>query len=954
MSEALRTFTVRNPTLLNARQTARLGIESHPTRHQSDRFHRWAAYCNDRAMPALDSALQDFLRSDESVSAVADLEGPWPAFIEAFYSQAPAIPAREIVNGLGSHQPRTLCGENNRLLFRVRTRVADTLLALARLKQLGNPDHLDYQSLLRIVDLFERVAASADRQLPEAVVRRHFEKPILLPRCFFRLPSCDPVDGPRRFGVVGEAPRPVPRARGCKSDGDCGCTVNEACVEQRHCCAKVKAYVVDLMAVRTSTRCYVPGDLSFVKNVLAGETLATKHRRLEKTEEVAEIATESSRYAEKDLQIDDKSALHKEISDISRSDLALDAGVTSSASWGTGYKFTANTSFSLSLDKSKEQSNKEIRDYSRNVVDRAISKLDETFRTLARTTRLTETEETNDHQFANAAGPNVSGQYLYVDKLSRAQVYNYGKSGAVELLLPEPAALFLALIAGKFGQVPPTAPAALGFTAQDLTPDNYLALAQKYGVDDAPAPPPFRTTLEVVLEAEPGDPKGKNNKSGSHTYSFNCVIPTDYAGTAMSVNVVRLNYNEGGGVSISATLGPNGDSVWHQHGGSSSFSSALPGVEGNQTIIVHSWDVTNFTWVLTVTCNLKPAAKASWQAEVFAKIEQKYQQLVEKYEQQLAKYQEAKDAFLAREAALRLERFNRNPFINRETERTELQRMAISFVSCQFYDRFDAMKSRVKPCGYPEMDVEQADQDGRFVQFFEQAFNWSLMIYVFYGYFWGRKCTWAEKLAAESNDPIFQKFLAAGSARVLVPIRDGFFDLVQYFLATGEIWGGAGAPPLPDDPHYVSMAQEIREQNGNYYADREGRLEVTQGQSVVVLEGSDWYWIYDDPLATPPVVAGVDELKVTADLDREIIIDCKVYRIVAIEPNASAAQPTSWLITLDRAYAGKTAKQLSWSTGALYVGAPWEFVAPTTLTFLRAAAKCLPCYPLAECAEDGE
>jgi len=361
--------------------------------------------------------------------------------------------------------------------------------------------------------------------------------------------------------------------------------------------------------------------------------------------------------------------------------------------------------------------------------------------------------------------------------------------------------------------------------------------------------------------------------------------------------------------------------------------------------------VTEFTWILSVQCELKPAIKAQWQNQVFAKVQEVWERDQEKYEKALAKYLEDKKVFAEREAALKVERNNRNPFINRETERTELKRLAISYISCQFFDEFNAMKERVKPCGYPQMDIREAEAEGLKVQFFEHAFDWNLMTYVFYRYFWGRKCTWPEKLKEESGDLIFQQFLAAGSARVLVPIRDGFFDLVQYYLTTGEIWGSGGTPPMPNDPHYVSVAQEMKEQRGNYYADRDGRVDVTNGSSVVTLNDTDWYWIYDDPLAVPPVVAGVDSMKIAADIDREIILDCKTYRIIDIKPNSAVTTPTSWLITLDRKYEGDTSQKLLWSTGAVFVGAPWEFVTPTTLTFLRDQSPCLPCYPLKECKE---
>jgi hypothetical protein len=971
MPDVLRTFTVRNPVVLPARRIEATGIFTHPAQYQSARYQRWTGFCEANLRAELQSDILAFMRSTESIKRPADLGEPWSSIVDGFLFHGPSIPRQTAMAILEQHLPKLprLDGGEHLLknaiekaerafrpiarpsMFNARTALGDTILGLAFLKSLGDPDNADHQSMLRVLTFADR-AVSLDMRLPETVIDPHFDRPILLPPCFFDLDPCSEkprgTDFPflRAFPATGQAPV----ARGCVDDGECGCKVNDECVDQRHCCATIKPYVVDLLVVRDTTSCYRAGDLSYIKNILAGETLSTKHRRLERVEEVTEREEEQTRNTERDLQIDDKSALQKEINETVKTDLAIEAGITANASWGTGVKYELTASSKFSFNKSKETALKEARDYSRNVIDRSISKLEEKVRTLARTTRTVETEETNEHGFSNTSGPNVSGQYLYVNKISKAQVFSYGKKAVLDLFLPEPAALYNKLLANKFGGIAPVPPVRADISAETITPENYEALVKQLGLKDVPAPPPFRTTVEVTLEGAPGDPKGKA-KSGSQTFSANCSIPNDYIGVSMTASIIRLNYNDGGGVSIAAVLGPAGNNVSDQDGGPRVLTSSLPSIEGNHTVFVHTWDVTEFTWILAVECVLKDSVKAQWQSAVFEKVQAFWDREQEKYEKVLEKYLEEKKAFEEREAALKVERNNRNPFINRETERTELKRMAISYIACQFFDEFDSMKERVKPCGYPQMDIRQAEAEGLKVQFFEHAFDWSLMTYVFYRYFWGRKCKWPEKLREESGDLIYQQFLAAGSARVLVPIRDGFFDLVQYFLTTGEIWGSGGTPPMPNDPHYVSVAQEMKEQRGNYYADREGHVDVTNGSNVVTLNDSDWYWTYADPLASPPVVAGVDSTKVAADVDREIILDCKTYRIVDIQPNPAVTAPTSWLITLDRNYEQATAQKLQWSTGAVYVGAPWEFITPTTLTFLRDQSSCLPCYPLEECKE---
>lgn len=945
MADMFRTFAVRNPVALTGAQTATTGIHSHPDRYQSARFSEWQELCLANDSIGLQVAAKGFLAGSQAIKSLNDLGDGWRGIVASFLWHGGKIDKTAAVGILQENRAAALFDKEGRAAGAVRMAVGDTILALACLKRLSERRAIDVQAVLRIMSFAER-AVALKLDLPERSIAPHFAKPILLPHQFFALDPCRDAK-PKSDAVQAGEGRDGPPA----TKDPCNCEPAVTCVDQNPCCATIVPYVADLMVVRDHTKCFKPGDLSFIRNVMIGETLSNRHRRLDRTEVVSETNAETTRSSERDLQVEDRTSLKSEVEDTVKSDLDLDAGVTANASWGSekvGAKYDVHMHADVSSSQSRESIKKETRDYARNVIDRSVSKLEEKIKTSAKTTRLVETEEFNDHGFVNATEENICGQYLYVNKVSRAQVYNYGKKAVIDVHLPEPAELYIRLLESKFTGAEPPSPHKIEVSAAEITPDNYRALAATHGVTDAPLPPAFTKQVQVALEGEPGDPKG-DAKSGSHTFNFSCVIPDDYAAVSMSVSSIRLNYNSGGGVSIAAYLGPNGQNVSHQDGGATSFTSPLPSIEGSQAVIVHTWDVTNFTWMLTVNCDLKPAAKAVWQAAVFAALQKGYDKQLADYR----KYLDEKAAFDADEAERRRQRFNQNPFLLREIERTELKRMATSYITCQFFDQFNAMKYKVKPCGHPQMDIREAEIEGRFVQFFEQAFNWNLMTYIFYGYYWARKYTWREKLLQESGDPIFKQFLAAGSARVLLPIRDGYLDHLQYFLATGEIWGNSGRPPLPDDPHYVSLAQELKEQKDNYYADRLGRVDVVQGSTQVRLHDTADYWNLGDAAATPPILPHLDQLAIDADIDREIVLDAKVYRIVAINKNPAGAglPPVDWTITLERPYEGETANKLPWSTGALFVGAPWEFVTPTSLTFLREKSDCLPCYPLKECKE---
>jgi hypothetical protein len=952
-----RSFAVRAPTALTGRQISNFGIHSHPPAYQSARFKKWLGYCQANDGDTLASEVRAFLSGNDSVKKIHDLGDGWANLIQEFVwhgSELTKAAALEIVR---RHHPDALIGRDGRVAGHARTATADTMVGLAYLKRLGAKGNVDQQTVLRTMAFVER-AVALRFDLPEASVIQHFTRPILLPHEFFQLDPCKAAPtGDRKV-------LPLAPGRGhvrAKVD-PCDCKDSDECVDQGTCCATITPCIVDLMIVRDYTKCYRAGDLSYIKNVLAGETLKTINKRLERTEQLSEMEESRTQEAERDLQTEEKSGLSTEIDNTIKNDMSLNSGVTFNAQWGVkvgevGARYDVTATTNLAASQSKDSARKEARNYSKDVLDRSITKLEDKVRTLQRTTRLVENSETNVHKFSNAEGPNIAGQYLYVNKVSRAQMYNHGKKAAIDIYLPEPAELYIKLLENKFEGVEPKAPEPLTITPAQILPSNYTALADKHALKDVAKPPVSTIDVDVWLSGSP------SKSPVSQSASFPVDIPAGYAGVSMSAPKLEPSFKNTILYPRSIQIILAGASIYHERAKNTNNSiwtpnpptTTLPSIEGHQTVTVDTTRVLQFGWLLTIHCTLKPEVMTAWQTEIYDKITEAQGKLVEEYQAKLQAYQDAKATFEEKEAALRAARYNQNPFLLREIERAELKRMAISYMSCQFFDRFNAMKSRVKPCGHPQMDIREAESDGRYVQFFEQAFNWNLMTYIFYRYFWGRKSRWPDRLKAESDDPIFKQFLAAGSAHVLVPIRDGYVDLVQYFLATGEIWGGSGQPPLPNDPHYVSMAQEIKEQKDNYYADRPGRLDVVKGNLDVILNNSEGYWSLGQPNATPPIPPGVDNLATGADIDREILIDFKVYRIVAIEelPFGSTS-PTSWKITLDRPYEGETADKLPWSTGALFVGAPWEFVTPTTLTFLRDKSPCLPCYPLKECKEEGQ
>src|SRR6185369_12218958 len=114
---------------------------------------------------------------------------------------------------------------------------------------------------------------------------------------------------------------------------------------------------------------------------------------------------------------------------------------------------------------------------------------------------------------------------------------------------------------------------------------------------------------------------------------------------------------------------------------------------------------------------------------------------------------------------------------------------------------------------FPRPNNAKAKQDGEFARFFEQAFEWEQMQYIFYPYYWSRKSVWYDKATRTNADPLFAEFLRAGQARVVIPVRPSMEPAVWYYLMTTQTWMG-GDPPMVTDSDYLSIAEEIKEATG--------------------------------------------------------------------------------------------------------------------------------------------
>ncbi|PCI94512.1 MAG: hypothetical protein COB15_14045 [Flavobacteriales bacterium] len=715
----------------------------------------------------------------------------------------------------------------------------------------------------------------------------------------------------------------------------------------------------DLMMVRQSLLMYEPGEIAHIENVLKGESKSKTHRKLHRIEETVFEETEQSEEVENELETTDRFELQSETSKTIAQDKSIEAGVTVTAKYGpTKIEAFGNYASSTATEESRNSSSS----YAKDVVSRSLKNLKERVLKRRSKTQINEVEIINKHKIDNTNdnAENIAGIYHWVNKLYETQIVDYGTRTMLEFMIPEPAAFYrfacdqqannLTSVkepnppgfcqAGKFFPLKPT----------DLSASNYMCFVGNYNMGDAQPPPPSYTQLTDVMQykseatAAGPIPIGEENTEFEITDGYHPIM-VGYKITGGNVNSILTEEHDE--ILIQVTIGGTRvfslfkSAVGHETAWSKTkqlvdwdneFSAEEKNhFQGNKkgklsdTILVnsdafftqntssipisitgHSTLPLSMSIHYTVLCKRSSVLYQQWQMETFNAIMSAYERLKFEYDESLENQQYQAGGYIQGE----------NPLINREVEKTELKKHAISILTGQQYEGFNAMgKDHRQGLGYPEMDLEDASKEGEFVQFFEQALEWRHATYLFYDYFWGRKENWIDTMKTKDVDPLFEKFLKAGYARVWIPIRPSFEPMMlNYIKCGGEPWSEKDAPQVSenevgDDNEQspsISMIEEMKEQLDNDFVQRPGTISVTEDSNILIGTGTDFS---------------------KDDVDREILIHLESYRIAEF---VSATE-----IALREPYLGEDDTNIGVIMGIKYVGEPWVVEVPTSLVYLQ-------------------
>lgn len=581
-----------------------------------------------------------------------------------------------------------------------------------------------------------------------------------------------------------------------------------------------KAAIGEMTVVRESVIGYRLGELAHIENAPARQSFLRRHQVTRLSEQEALDASETEESSERDTQTEDRTSLAHEAERSMAEEVDISASLSFSAS-GIGWETTATGDFAY--HRNSDESSRTASEVAHSVIDRTITRTRQRTLTSRRDLRRVQVVETTRHEIDNSGSDKpVVGVYRWVDKVYKVEVVMTGLRMLCEFLVPDPAS-FLRHLNLESVNDEPLKPEKPEIKPENIDRENWAEKAAEYHAA-IPAPPPEKLTVGKALSKAPD----KFHKVDDKKPETAIAVPV-YAGDA-SIQIpdgylaaeFKINVNADGpdrkkliiAWSVAGVANFKGADEWSiQESGDINPDVILNGMV---PITLYIGGSSGYAADIEVTCTLSPTAFQQWQLEAYESIWQAYQQRLADWEMQRS---------ASRNPPLGFVGAGHPPAANRENERVELRRNVIAMLRNNHFTGnatlIDMTEVTVpsapadqEKLEYPELNFAAAEAIRDEAAWFEQAFEWGSMSFLTYPYYWADKHVWPElRSVSDPADPLHTRFLGAGAARVLLPVRPGFEAAMELYLASGIMWSGLGAPTVGGNL-FVPLVTELAEQQG--------------------------------------------------------------------------------------------------------------------------------------------
>ena len=563
--------------------------------------------------------------------------------------------------------------------------------------------------------------------------------------------------------------------------------------------------IADYNKVEQSIHGYIEGEVAHVENVMAREYKEKSTRKLRRSEVTETTSSETEKEQLTDTTSVDRFEMQSEVAKVIANSKDFNAGVNATY---TGRKYSLSANASLATHNSKEESTRQAVTNAKEITERALDRIVTKVKEERVVKILEEFEENNTHGFDNRKGDkHVVGVYRWVDKVMKNQIINYGKRLMFEFMIPEPARLHKLGMESLINQEkaaslskPEDPRTATINKLEDYSKINDATIkywSSKYNFEFETAHPPILWAGKSINMSNGGSDNNIEIKEGYHLTYYK--VKTLHRGGSSEGNA-------GFSVSSDTDYTNNIIGTWEKTISNKLYVGKVPVsafFRKAEAGLVH----------FDLKFELNDSLKNKWQQETFNAI-------INAYEDALEKYNEA----LATEQTNGVQILGTNPGFYREIENTVLRKNCISYLvdsnpnaKRTFGKNFYKQNNSDIVLNFSNAKINQnaeLDDYASFVKFMEQAFEWEIMSYNFYPYYWGSRPNWLEMYQYDqTHDHIFKAFMQSGMARVIVTVRPGFEEAARYYMQTGQIWNG-GEVPVIGDELFLSIVDELQKPEG--------------------------------------------------------------------------------------------------------------------------------------------
>jgi len=561
--------------------------------------------------------------------------------------------------------------------------------------------------------------------------------------------------------------------------------------------------IADYRRVEQTTCCYVPGEVSHIENIMAKEYKEKSSRRLRRSEETTTIEKQTEKEELTDTTSTDRYEMNQQVAQVINKDFSSNINTSSNVKIPLMGSTTLTTNFAFNT--STQNSNSQAVTLAKDVTERAMERVVQKVREERVLKVVEEFEEQNKHGFDNRKGNvHVSGVYRWIDKIYKNQVYNYGKRLMYEFMIPQPAVFhneaMRNVVSGTTTQVleKPIDPRTAGLPDyRSVSEATAAKWAAAYGAE-------IETLLDEYITVSQAfhmittDATGHNFTGAK---SFKLDLPDGYETTGAKVTATfQFHPDKDEWSHTNIRVGDAWFSIWNYNNLNQAVSFGSP-IRKELAVSAEVRDLGGLNINVMANCRRTTEEYRRWQISCFNEI-------IKSYENKLAKYNDAL-------AAIQIDAGSKgtNPGFYRLIENTVLRKNCITYLVGKDNLGKKFYSGSTVDTLLPEITAGMDRYSAR-AKFMEQAFEWELMSYSFYPFYWGDKAAWQNMYQAEVNDPLFRSFLQAGLARVIVTVRPGFEEAVMHYMATGQVWNG-GQVPVIGDELYLSIVEELK--NPEYY-----------------------------------------------------------------------------------------------------------------------------------------